>query len=426
LIITPVNRKNGPAIHEIGDLPIPTWETTILDNGTKLLEINLGTQDLIGLEILHFASRKEEDKKGVSRATARLLREGTFTYDSATISEHVDYHGASLATGANLDFCFLKMLSLSKYFDKLIPIVKSVRYEPSFPQEELDRYVSNNLQKLAMDEAKVELRSYKAITEAIYGPDHIYGYNSDKEIFNSLTRKDLLNHFENYYGSDNSIIILTGNVTPEIKASTIEAFGTNMKSVKLKPYKKSETDYVGKRITQKAQDKSQTGLKIGLKLWNRNHPDFASMFVVNTVLGGYFGSRLMSTIREQKGFTYSIYSGLDMMMHDGYFFITTEVATEYVEETIKTAYAEIEKLKNELLSEEELSMIKNYLRGNFLNMVDGPFKVSGMVKLLEVHDLPRDFFTNLSQYVKEVTAEDIRWYANKYLDKDKMIEVLVG
>ena len=386
----------------------------------------MGTQSIVSLEIIHFASRIQENKKGVSRAVARLLREGTTDTLSKDISEKVDYHGASLSTGANLDFSFIKLFSLTRHFEKLLPIVKEVRYNPVFPQAELDRYIENNIQKLAVDSAKVELQAYKAITEHIYGKEHAYGYNSDEAIFKALKRQDLLAHFDQFYGSDNCLIILSGNITPAIKAATIEAFGNLTQSVARKPFRRANSLIDFNRISIQASEKSQSGLKMGTPLFNRAHADFPGVFVLNTVLGGYFGSRLMMKIREEKGYTYSIYSGLDMMKNDGYFFISTEVANEYLEDTISTVYNEIEKLKQELVPHEELSMIKNYLRGNFLNMLDGPFKVAGLVKLLEVNDLPRDFFTTLSEFVGNVTSEEIQYFAQRYLKPDKMVEVVVG
>lgn len=398
----------------------------MLDNGTKLIEVNKGTQELVSLEIIHFASRTQEDKKGVARAVARLVREGAGSLSSKHISEQIDYYGASMSTGANLDFSFIKLFTLTKYFEKLLPIVEEVRYNPTFPQEELDRFVENNIQKLVMDKAKVELVAYKAITEKIFGSDHPYGYNSDEQLYKSLKLSDLQTHHTKFYGSDNCLIVLSGKVTPEIRRATIEAFGKVNQSVVLNPYQSPPLLSNLTRIKLPADDKSQVGLKIGTKLWSRKHEDFSGMFVLNTVLGGYFGSRLMSKIREEKGYTYSIYSGLDMLKEDGYFFVSTEVAHEYLDDTIVTIYDEIEKLKQELLPADELDMIKNYLRGNFLNMIDGPFKIAGLVKLLEINELPIDFFTALSQYVKNVSAEEIRDFASKYLDRSKMVEVVVG
>lgn len=419
-------RVTGPRIHDIGRLQPPQWETTLLPNGTKLAEVNMGTQDLVSLEIIHYASRGQEDVLGASRATARLLREGTKQLSSQDIAEQIDFYGASMSTGANLDFSFIKLFTLVKYFEELLPIIKQVRYEPTFPQPELDRYVKNNIQKLAMDESKVELRSYKAITEAVFGESHPYGYNTTTEMYHALTRDDLVQHHCKYYGSDNCLIMLSGRIDDAVRESVIEAFGSKCHPTTLKPYPAAQPIQQSATIRLSADDKSQTGIKIGLKLWNRSHQDFSSFFVLNTVLGGYFGSRLMSSIREEKGYTYSIYSGLDMLRHDGYFFVSTEVANEYVDDTLVAVYLEIEKLKQELIPADELLMVKNYLRGNFLNMVDGPFKVAGLVKMMEVNGLPATFFTDLSDYVKEVTADDIRTVARKYLHKDAMTEIIVG
>ena len=419
-------RSAGPAIHDIGTLQPPEWQATTLPNGTRMVEVSMGTQELVSLEIIHFASRGQEDIAGASRATARLLREGTKQLSSQSIAQQVDYYGASMSTGANLDFSFIKLFTLRKYFDDLLPIIKQVRYEPTFPQAELDRYVKNNIQKLAMDESKVELRAYKAVTEAIFGESHPYGYNTTQAMYEALTRKDLVQHHQRYYGSDNCLIVLSGMVDSDLRKAVIEAFGTVQQHVPSKPYPQPQPIPTPATISLPASDKSQTGIKIGLKLWDRSHPDFASIFVLNTVLGGYFGSRLMSTIREEKGYTYSIYSGLDMLRHDGYFFVSTEVANEYVEDTIATIYQEIEKLKNELIPDEELQMIKNYLRGNFLNMVDGPFKVAGLVKLMEINELPATFFTGLSQYVNDIEASEVRRIAQQYLHRSQMVEVIVG
>ncbi len=420
------HRKLGPPIQEIGAIPSPVCQSTLLDNGSRLIEVNMGSQELVRLEIIHFASRSQEDKQGVSRATARLLREGTVDIDTKAISAFVDYHGASLSTGANLDYSFVRLFTLTKYFEKLLPTVEQVRYQPTFPQEELDRYIKNNIQKLALDESKAEQRSYKAITEAIFGENHIYGYNSNKEIYESLTREDLKDHFANYFGSSNSLIVLSGKVTPAIRAATIAAFGSIKQEVLLNPYAPTEVRQEYRKINLSAENKSQTGIKIGTKLWGREHRDFSKVFVLNTVLGGYFGSRLMSTIREQKGYTYSIYSGMDMFVNDGYFFIATEVGNENVTDTIESIYSEMDKLQQDLVGDKELTMIKNYLQGSFLGMVDGPFKMANMVKLLAINNLNKSFFSDLSNYVKDIDAEEIRAAAQQYFRKETMTEVIVG
>lgn len=423
---TPSYRKTGPTIHSIGDLVVPDWETVTLPNGTRVVEVNMGTQQLVSMEIIHFASRRQEDKKGVARAVARLLREGSAQYDSETIAKQIDYYGASMSTGANLDFSFIKLFSLTKYFGKLLPYIEDLRYNPTFPEKELERYKLNSKQKLAVDNAKVELKAYKILTEYIFGSDHVYGYNSTEQIYDDISIADVQHHFDTYYGSDNCLIVLSGHITPEVRKLVYDTFGTRTQHVTRKPYKRPTIAQTYRKHVENIDNKSQSGIKLGTQLWNRQNDDFSGMFVLNTVLGGYFGSRLMSSIREEKGYTYSIYSGLDMMKDDGYFFVSTEVGNEYVDKTIEAIYHEIDRLQQELVSDAELDMIKNYIRGNFLNMIDGPFKNAGLIKMHEVNQLDKHFFADLSRYVRDAQADEIQRLAQKYLRKDRMTEVIVG
>ena len=150
------------------------------------------------------------------------------------------------------------------------------------------------------------------------------------------------------------------------------------------------------------------------------------MFILNTILGGFFGSRLMTSLREEKGYTYNIYSSIDMMIYDGYFNISTEVGNEYLEKTLEGIYHEMELLATKRVSKTELDMVRNYLSGNFLNMIDGPFKVAGMTKVIALNGLTFDFYRNLMQRIHTITPDDLLTIAKKYFVKEKMTEIIVG
>ncbi len=422
-----VDRKNGPEIKKIKELRIPPITREILPNGIELLEVNMGTQNLVQLEVLFRGGRVNEAHKGVSRAVARLLKEGTKSYTGSELAEEVDFYGANISSGASLDYSYVKIFTLNRYFYKILPILEEVLYHPTFPEEELGKYTKNSIQKLKVEKAKSELVAYKAITEKLYGEDHVYGYNSTDEIYNSLTRDKLLEYYEKTYGTDNCIIILSGKITEEIRSSVKKLFGNQ-------PVKKVNLEYEepsvnisknhSKRIT--AEDNLQSAVKIGCRLFKRSHADFQDMFVLNTILGGYFGSRLMSSLREEKGYTYNIYSSIDMMIYDGYFNVSTEVGNEYLPATLEGIYEELEILKHEKVGSEELDMVKNYLSGNFLNMVDGPFKVAGIAKVIALNDLEVDFYQKLMSRIHSITAEDLQKLAQKYFIRENMVEIIVG
>ncbi|MFT4533041.1 MAG: zinc protease [Saprospiraceae bacterium] len=421
-----VDRKHGPEIKKITELRMPPIRKETLSNGIELIEVNMGTQNLVQLEVLFRGGRLNEAQKGVSRAVARLLKEGTQSYTGSQLAEEVDFYGANISSGASLDYSYIKIFTLNKYFQKLLPILEEVVYKPSFTEEELEKYAKNSIQRLKVEMAKSELVAYKVITEKLYGKDHVYGYNSTDEIYKDLTRQKLLDYYDSTYGTDNCIVIMSGKITEDIRQSVKELFGKQpKKKVALKFDLPSASPKIrSERI--KAEDNLQSAIKIGCRLFKRDHEDFQDMFVLNTILGGYFGSRLMSSLREEKGYTYNIYSSIDMMIYDGYFNVSTEVGNQYLEATLEGIYSEMERLKNEKIGDEELDMVKNYLSGNFLNMVDGPFKVAGIAKVGALNNLDIGFYQRLMSRIHSVTADDLQALAQKYLIRENMIEIIVG
>ena len=421
-----VDRKKGPVINKVTSLNIPQVSREILANGTELLEVNMGTQNLIQLEILYKGGRIAEHKKGVSRAASRLIKEGTTHLTSSQLAESVDFYGANLNSGASLDYSYIKIFTLNKHFDRILPILQEVMDQPTFPEAELNKYKVNSIQKLQVEKAKSELVAYRTITESLYGSDHPYGYNSTEDMYNQLNRDDLLDYYNSNFGTDNRIIILSGRITDEVREKVKKAFGQTQKPTLIKGYDQPEVTPMRETKRLKAEDDFQSAVKIGCRLFKRSHEDFADMFILNTVLGGYFGSRLMSKLREEKGYTYNIYSSVDMMIHDGYFNISTEVGNEYLMPTLEGIYEEMEILKNELISSDELNMVRNYLSGNFLNMIDGPFKVAGMAKVIALNGLDFDFYRNLMRRIHLVTEHDLIALARKYFNRDQMVEIIVG
>lgn len=422
-----VDRTHGPKIRKINSLQIPPVSREVLANGIELIEVNMGTQNLLQLEVIFRGGRINERQKGASRAVARILKEGTASYTGAEIAEMIDFYGANISSGASLDYSYIKIFTLTKYFHDLLPILLEVIYQPVFPNEELQKYKENNIQKLKVEMAKSELVAYKTITERLYGPDHPYGYNSSDKIYQDLTTESLIEYYRETYGTDNCIVIMSGKVTDDIRVAVRTAFEQQIRkdvpihyTQVLPVLAPSYREHIG------AEDDLQTAIKIGRHLFDRDHPDFNDMFILNTILGGYFGSRLMSSLREEKGYTYNIYSSIDMMIYSGYFNISTEVGNAYVEKTIEGIYEEMQLLVDEPVEEEELDMVRNYLSGNFLNMIDGPFKVAGMSKVIALNGLDFEFYQSLMERIHKVTSEELQLLAQKYFRKEDMIEIIVG
>lgn len=420
------DRTVPPIIHDIKGLHLPEPEQFTLDNGIPVYAINMGTQEVLKLEIIFMAGRPYEHKKLAARATVGLLREGTRRHDAAAIAEQFDFYGSSLSFPFQLDTSNIVLYSLVKHLDKVLPLLAELLSEPVFPEEELRNFVMRNQQRLQIDLQKPDIVAYRQITEYIFGKDHPYGYNSYMDTYDALERNDLVTHFNRYYNSRNCLILISGRIDDSTRRLLNEQLGQAIPPGDAAKVLLTTEDQPPRREVVDHPDTLQTAIRVGRRLFNRHHPDYHGMYVLNTVLGGYFGSRLMANIREERGYTYNIYSSIDTMIQDGYFYIGTEVGNEFVEDTLRQIHLEMDVLREELIDAEELEMVRNYLLGSFLTLLDGPFNVSDVIKNLVLESLPVSFFAEGVETVRTLQPEAIRELARRYLDPAGMWEVIVG
>ena len=178
------------------------------------------------------------------------------------------------------------------------------------------------------------------------------------------------------------------------------------------------------RVTNDAEG-VQGAIRIARPFPTRTHPDFKKSMVLNVLFGGYFGSRLMTNIREEKGYTYGITSYLQSHLDAAAWMITTEAGKDVSEATITEVYNEMELLRNEPPDEEELLLVKNYMMGLNLGYIDGPFNNISRWKSLILNGLDEEFFNDTIRQVKTVTAEELHELANKYLNPEDFFELVV-
>lgn len=420
-----INRKIGPIPHMIKKLSIPDLETYSLQNGVKVCEVNLGSQEILKIEVVHFAGRIAEKTPLAARATAALLKEGCGLKSSAQVAEEIDLLGASIKTASNMDFSFTSILTLTKHFDKVIPLLHEFYEAPMFLEDELHKFKNQNIQKLKEEMTKNDVISYRQITEMIFGSSHPYGFNSTESDYLGIQRPHILQHFEDYYGSDHCYIFLSGFITDAIRKKINDLFGQKIKKsqpiippVCNEPIKKNQ-------LVLTSKNEHQSSLKIGRRLFNRTHPDNAGFFMLNTIFGGYFGSRLMTSIREDKGLTYDIHSSMDQMLYDGCFYIAAEADPSSIQPLIDELYHQMEVLKQDLVRDAEMNMVKNYMMGNFMNMLDGPLNMASFAKNLALMGKTTHDFEKEVDEILNINADEIRSIAQKYFDEHTMIEVVV-
>lgn len=420
------SKPKQPEIFEVRQIPLPPLDVQYLDNGIPVYIVNTGKIDAVKLEVIFTVGRPHEHKPTVARATSALLKEGTLYKSSAEVAEHFDFYGGSLSTPFSLDYSSLIMYSLTRHIDKLLPVFAELIHYPAFSEKELSTYVENNINDLKVELSKNDVLAYRKLTESIFGKDHPYGYNSGAKAFRELTRSDLQRHFETYFHAGNAVIMLSGNVSPELLPEINRHLGNLRKGERAKGFNSVVVRKKVKQIFISKKDAHQTAIALGRRLFTRTHEDYPGMFVLNTILGGYFGSRLMENIREEKGYTYNIYSSVEHLMYDGFFYISTEVGNDFVRKVIAEIEREMERLQTEEIGKAEMKMVRNYILGNLLSMADGPFNIADLYKTYIVENIDISEFNRFVQAIIDIQPARLMELARKHLRKEDMWHVVAG
>lgn len=419
-------RSKAPAIFNNHVPSLPPVQFTALSNGMSCFELRTGTQDILKIDIQFGAGRPFEHKAQVSRFTCNALREGTTKRNSAEIAGFFDFYGSSLLISENLDFSGYTLYCLKKHAGELLPVFAELLTDPAFEQKEIDKLKRVSIEKLRQDLGKNDFVAYRHFTEALFGPEHPYGYNSYPETIQAVNRQDLTEHYRRLYNAANGLLFVSGKTDDNILSLINDCFGNLPSGVAQKPGAMNPVSVSPGKYSFAGPNKHQVAVRIGKKLFDRNHPDFDDLYVLNTILGGYFGSRLMSSIREDMGFTYNVYSSIDTMRFDGAFLISMDTDKAYLKEGIDQIYTELDKLIRVPVGIEELDMVKNYLMGYLLSALDGPMNASELIKGLLTEGSTISRFDKFIQSIKRIDADRILELAGIYLQPSDMIELIVG
>ncbi|MBL7884737.1 MAG: insulinase family protein, partial [Bacteroidia bacterium] len=357
--MTTLDRTIAPAFKAIEKIEMMKAAEKRLNNNIPVYSINAGTQELIKIEFL-FSAGMYQQKMPLQAATVNsMLEEGTSNMNASQIADAIDYYGAFLEVGVAQDSASVVLYTLTKHLKATLPIIEQIIKEASFPKTELEIHLQNKKQKFHVNNQKVANVARKRFTELLFGEKHPYGINVKESDFEAIQQTHLIDFYKKTYTSSNCKIILAGKINDDVYHLLEHHFGGNDWSSKSEITPNTiSINTINEReqlITKK--DALQSAIRIGKIMFNKKHPDFQGMQILNTIYGGYFGSRLMSNIREDKGYTYGIGSGLVSLQNGGYFFISTEVGVDVCTNAIKEIYFEMNRLKEENVNNDELQLV---------------------------------------------------------------------
>lgn len=422
------DRISAPAAHPIQGIDYSTPHFLELDNGLPVWYLNLGSQEVVKAEFVFQAGSAHHANPLVPSFTSSLLNEGTAKHSAAEIAEAIDQYGAFLEMDHDKDFASITLYTLKRYYAQTLPVVIEIIQEASLPESEWKILQANRIQKFRINLGKVSFLAGKAFQELVFQGSP-YGAGFSEETYLSTQLQDLQQFRKAHYTLESAMVLLCGRIDDEICQITnsiiggiqISAPNFHKELPQASPVKiENRVNFISK------DDAIQSAIRIGRRLFDRRHADYFGMKVLSTLLGGYFGSRLMSNIREDKGYTYGIGSGVMAYETDGWFYISTEVGAEVTADALKEIYHEIAVLREELVSPEELSLVKNYMLGNLLKSFDGPFERMERFKGVHLYHLNDDYYARYSQAIRDCSPESIRSLANKWLQQDDLLELVVG
>jgi len=424
-----LDRKQQPAILPITQLEIPRPEIRSLDNGIILNIFQRNEEDVVRFDIVVHAGIWQQTQPLQALFTNRMLREGTTDYSSKEISSSLDFYGAWLDLSCSYTKSYITLYSLGKYFEETLKLVHSMIIQPDFPSKEFDVMVAHNKQQYIINQTKTEYTSQKMFMRKIFGESHPCGYFASEHDYDQITTNALKKFHRMYYHNNNVTLYTSGNVTDKTVDTINKLFGNSQwgewkERESLKPI--SMQTSASRHEFIEHSNAVQSSIRIGCPTINYKNPDYQKLRVVATLLGGYFGSRLMKNIREDKGFTYGISANIIPYPDSGLFIISTEVANEYVEPTINEIYKEIKKLQEENVDEKEIQMVKNYSIGEFCRSFEGMFSLSDAYIMLETYGLKDDYFKKNLHDIIHITSEEIRSLAQKYMKIEYMIDIIAG
>ena len=417
-----------PQIHNIENISLSRPEEIVLKNNIKLFGFNGAKNDILRIDIVFDSGRWSESAKLAAETTAKLFKSGTSKLSSFELSEQIDFFGSTIKASAGYNTFTVSLYCMNRFLEPSLQLLQQCLTEIIFPENEIELFRKNSAAKLKVSQEKNDYLADVAFKNALYGKDHPYGYAMTEESIKNISQEILLDFYNKDIQPNNCAVFIAGKYSNDelllidnyLGNWTISSQKSTLKAEKLK------VTNAEKHIHVKKENSVQASIIIGKELFNKHNEDYAAFILLNTIFGGYFGSRLMSNIREEKGLTYGIYSSLSALKYNGIFSIQTDTNLENRDVCLREIYLEIDRLHNELIPQEEITLAKNYLLGKFLSRTDGAFNQIEVFKSYFIENVSINKFEDIVETIKQTNALSLQLLAQKYLLKDTMLEVVVG
>ena len=417
------DRKVAPPFVESTAFDLLTPHTETLANGIEVFFVSGGSQEVIKITLIFPAGRWFEDVWGTAHFSSNLLSKGTRQKNSFEIAQVLDRFGAHLEVNPGLDFVSISLYALTRYLQPALAILDEIIQQPVFPEKELEQAKTIYQQNLKVNLEKTSFLASKLFRKSLFGENHPYGKELEEKEVGGLTQKDIINHYKTFFSAPS--VFVAGKIesnTASLILSTLDSWA-GQKNPERKITHQQPPPL--RQYTEK-EDSVQSSIRMGCRSLLRSHPDYAAATFVSHILGGYFGSRLMKNIREEKGLTYGIHASLHPLKHDGYLVIGADVNKENVEITFEEIRKELRRLRSETITHEELVTARNHFIGSLQSEITNPFAHADKLKTIYLYGLPSTYYQQMIQTVKNMNGDRIIEISEQYFHESNLFEIAVG
>ncbi len=418
-----LDRKTPPSFQKSNSFTLINPEKIVLPNGLAVTVVPGGEQEVAKIEFIFKAGKWHELQAGISYFTAHLLQKGTSTKNSFQISSEFDQYGVHLEIGAGYDFTSMTLYGLTKNIARFFELVYELITQPSFSDEELEQAKDIYTQGLKINHEKTSYLASRQLRQSLFGNNHPYGRDAEIEDIQKIQREQLSTFHQKYFKDFE--IICSGKITDTLiegLRTTFSGFTVSKGNNRIVEENKVNTNpsFLEKENTV------QSSIRLGKKIVSRKHADYPVLLLLNHILGGYFGSRLMKNIREEKGLTYGIHSSITALQHDSYLSIGADVNKENRELTIQEIKNELKNLQTQFVGKDELETSKNHFIGSLRSEITTPFAHAEKIKTILLYSLSADFYQSLLNKIDSVNENDLLETAQQYFNEDSFSVVAAG
>ena len=428
--MTKAIRKTAPEPLAPVPFNIPQAFQTKLDNGLRIVLFEDKRLPLVSYRLAFLAGdiNDPEGATGLTSAMTSMLTEGTENYSSRELAEKIERLGANIAANSSDDFTIIAASALSMYSTDILDLIAEIVFRPTIPETELDLYRRNTIENLKFQRSQPNFLANEQVARLLYG-EHPYSTVAPSAAdIEKLTRAALQKHHQEILVPNNAIMIVVGDFERDELLSEIrENFGgwqpgnPGVGEIAAPPSR----DGVKLTIVDRPGS-AQSNIVMANLAFDRRSPDYFAALVMNQVLGAGASSRVFMNLREEKGYTYGAYTRIDCKKLTGDLEATAEVRTQVTGDSLKEFFYELNRIRDERVSEEELADAKNFLTGVFPIRAETQEGLTNLIVNQQLYGLPEDYLQTYRDNVNAITADDVQRVAKKYVNPDKMALVIVG